>query len=153
MHAARSRLCRLPATSRVDAQRQLPPTGSKPFGSGKGNWKKQKYSKVGRCERYDKSNKSSVGAFGSEGHGHGNSSLGHKRKLPLREQKKKVSWIKAKQKLSQAEFQQRIKTCSCINCGEQGHIFEACTKPKPSRLLMGAVDPQVYVPTIVDSFL
>ncbi len=31
-----------------------------------------------------------------------------------------------------AEFQQRLKTGSCIYCGEQGHIFEACAKPKPS---------------------
>ena len=116
----------------MNAHRQLPPTGSKPSGSGKGSWKKLKYSEVGCSERYDKSNKPFVGAFGSEGHGHDNSSLGHKRKLPPHEQKKNISWIKAKQKLSQAEFQQRIKTDSCINCGEQGHIFAACTKPKPS---------------------
>jgi hypothetical protein len=94
--------------------------------------KKQKYSEGGRFERYDNYNKPSLGACGSEVHAHGNSSLGHKRKLPPHEQKKKDSWIKAKYKLSQAEFQQRIKTGSCINCGEQGHIFEACTKPKPS---------------------
>ena len=65
--------------------------------------------------------------------------------------KTKDSWRKAKQKLSQAEFQQRIKTSPCINCGEQGHIFAACTKPKSSKLLMGAYDPQVLVPTIVNS--
>ncbi len=128
MYAARSTLCRLPATSRVDAHRQLPSAGSKPSGSGKSSWKKEKYTEGGR---FDKSNKPSIGASGSEGHGHGNSSLGHKRKLPPRDQKKKDSWIKAKQKMSPAEFQQRIKTGSCINCGEQGHIFEACTKPKP----------------------
>jgi len=87
---------------------------------GKSSWKKQKYSEDGR---FDKSNKPFVGASGSEGHGHGNYSLGHKRKLPPQEQKKKVSWIKAKEKLSPAEFQQRNKTGSCINCGEQGHIF------------------------------
>ncbi len=132
LHAARSNLCRLPATSRVDVQRQLHSTGSKPSGSGKGSWKKQKYLEGGRSKCYDKSNKPSVGAYGSEGHGHGNSSIGHKRKLPPHEQKKKDSWIKAKQKLSPAEFQQRIKTGSCINYGEQGQIFEACTKPKPS---------------------
>jgi hypothetical protein len=51
--------------------------------------------------------------------------------LPPHEQKKKDSWIKGKQKLSPAEFQQIIKIGSCINCGEQGYIFEACTKPKP----------------------
>ena len=132
LHAARSNLCRLPATSRLDSQRQLPPQGSKPSRSGRSIWKKQKYSEGGRPERFDKFNKPSVGAFGSEGYGHGNSSQGHKRKLPPHEQTKKDSWIKAKHKLSPAEFQQRIKTGSCINCGEQGHIFEACTKPKPS---------------------
>jgi hypothetical protein len=132
LHDARSNLFRLPATSQVDAQRQLPSTGSKPSGSGKGSWRKQKYSKGGRFERYDKSNKPFVGASGSGDHGHGNSSLGHNRKLPPHEQKKNDSWIKAKQKLSPAELQQRIKAGSYINCGEQGHIFEACTKPKPS---------------------
>ena len=90
MHAARSILCRLPTTSRVDAQRQLPPTGSKPSGSGKGSWKKQKYPEGGRPERYDKSSKPFVGASVSEGHGHGNSSQGHKRKLPPREKKKRI---------------------------------------------------------------
>jgi hypothetical protein len=68
------------------------------------SWKKLKYSEGGRLERFDKSNKPFVGASGSAGHGHGNSSLGHNRKLPPNEQKKKDSWIKAWQKLSQAEF-------------------------------------------------
>jgi hypothetical protein len=68
-----------------------------------------------------------VGASCSEGHGHGNSSLGHKQKLPPNEHKKNDSWIKA-----HAEFQQRIKTGSCLYCGEQGYIFEAWAKPKPS---------------------
>ena len=116
----------------MDAQRPLPLTRSKPSGFGKGTWKKQNYSEGERSERFDKSNKSFVGAYSSEGHGHVTSSLRQKRKLNPHEQKNKDSCIKAKQKLSQAEFQQRIKTGSCINCGEQGHIFEACTKPKPS---------------------
>jgi len=37
VHAARSYFCRLPATSRMDAQRQLLPTGSKPSRSDKGS--------------------------------------------------------------------------------------------------------------------
>ena len=41
LYAARSNLCRLPTTSRVDAQRQLPPTGSQPSGSSKSSWKKK----------------------------------------------------------------------------------------------------------------
>ena len=72
------------------------------------------------------------GASRSGTSSHGLSAHGQKRKLPPHQQKKKDSWLKAKQKLSSAEFQQRRKTGSCINCGEQGHIFEACTKPKPS---------------------
>ena len=70
----------------MDAQRQLPSTGSKHAGFGKISWKKQKYSEGGRS---DKSNKPYIGA-GSEGHGHGNSSLGHRRKLPPHEQKKRI---------------------------------------------------------------
>jgi hypothetical protein len=38
---------------------------------------------------------------------HGISAHGQKRKLPPHKQKKKDSWIKARQKLSPAEFQQR----------------------------------------------
>jgi hypothetical protein len=56
LQVAISNLSKLPATYRVDAQRQLPSTGSKPCGFGKGSWKKQKYSEGGRSERYDKSN-------------------------------------------------------------------------------------------------
>ena len=85
-----------------------------------------------RSQSFDKSNKFSGGTSGSESHAHGNSSLGHKRQVPPHEQTKNDSRIKAKQKMSQAEFPLRIKTGSCINCGEQGHIFEACTKPKTS---------------------
>ena len=117
----------------MDSERQLQPTVPKASGSSKGSRKRQnKHSEDGRSQQFDESNRSFVGASGSEGRGHGNSSIGQKRKLPPREQKKKDSWIKAKHKLSLAEFQQRIKTSSCINCGEQSHIFEACTKPKPS---------------------
>ena len=89
-------------------------------------------SEGGRSHYVEKSNRSSGGASDRGSHGHGNSSLRQKRKLPPHDQKKRDSWINAKQKLSPAEFQQRIKTGSCISCGEQGHIFEAYTKPKPS---------------------
>ncbi len=38
LHAARNNLCRLPTTSRMDVQRQIPPTALlKPSGSGKSN--------------------------------------------------------------------------------------------------------------------
>ncbi len=59
----------------MDSQRQLQSTGLKASGSSKGSWKKQnKYLGRGRSQRFDKSNKPYVGAFGSEGHGHGKSS-------------------------------------------------------------------------------
>ena len=59
----------------------------------------------GLSQTFDKSNRPSVGTSIIEGHGHGNSSIGHTRKLPPHEQKKKDSWLKAKHKLSQGEFQ------------------------------------------------
>ena len=103
-------MCRLPTTSRVDAQRQLPPTGSKPSDSGKGSWKKQKYSESGRSELYDKSNKPSVGASRSEGHGHGNSSLiGHKRKMPPHEQKKNILGLRLNRNSLKQNFNKELK--------------------------------------------
>ncbi len=72
----------------MDSKRQLHPTGLKALGTSKNNKKKQnKDLDGGRSQRFDKSNKPYVGAFGGEGHGHGNSSLGHKRKLSPNEQK------------------------------------------------------------------
>jgi len=43
LHATRSNLCRLPATYRVDSQRQLQSAGPKTSGSSKSIWKKQKH--------------------------------------------------------------------------------------------------------------
>ena len=60
----------------------------------------------GRSHSFDKSNISSSGASSSGSHGHGNSSLGQKRKQPPHEKKNKDSWIKAEYKLSPAEFKQ-----------------------------------------------
>ena len=41
------------------------------------------------------------------------------------------SWNKARAKLTNEEYYKRRKTKFCINCGEQGHLFADCTKPKP----------------------
>ena len=107
--------------------------GLKTSNCSKINWKGQnKHTKGGRFQSFDKLNRASGVASGSGSHRHGNAALGQKRKLPRHEEKKKDYWIQANQNLSPTEFQQRFKTCSCINCGEQYHIFEACTKPKPS---------------------
>ncbi len=102
LHDARSNLCRLPAISRVDSKWQLQSASPKTLGSSKGSWKRRKHSEGGRPHHFQKSNRPYIGASGSEGHGHGNSSLGQKRKLLPHEQKKKDSWIKAKKKLSPA---------------------------------------------------
>ena len=92
LHAARSNLCRLPTTSREYSQRQLQPTGPKASFSSKGNWNRHnEHSKGGRPQHFDKPNKPCVDTYGNEGHGYGNSSLGHKRKLPPHEQKKNDS--------------------------------------------------------------
>ena len=69
LHAARSTLCRLSSTSRVDSQRQLQPTGPKASGSSKGRWKRHtKHSEGGRPQHFDKPNRPFVGAYGSVGH-------------------------------------------------------------------------------------
>jgi hypothetical protein len=39
-------------------------------------------------------------------------------------------WNKAKSKLTEEEFNKRRRTFACINCGEVGHKFADCTKPK-----------------------
>jgi hypothetical protein len=41
------------------------------------------------------------------------------------------SWNKAKAKLAEDEFKKRRRTNACINCGEVGHKFSNCPKPKP----------------------
>jgi hypothetical protein len=81
--------------------------GPKTFGSSKASWKRHNTHSEGGLS-HDKSSRTFGGAFDIEGHGYGNSSLEQKRKLPPRDQKKMESWIKAKQKMSEAEFQQRI---------------------------------------------
>ena len=54
LHVARSNLCRVPITSRVDSPRQLQPTGFKASGSSKGNWKRQnKHLDGRRSENFD----------------------------------------------------------------------------------------------------
>ena len=44
------------------------------------------------------------------------------------------SWNKAKKRLSTDEINKRRNTSACMNCGEVGHVFNDCPKPKP-RLL------------------
>ena len=41
------------------------------------------------------------------------------------------SWNKAKKRLEPDEISRRRNTCACMNCGEVGHVFKDCPKPKP----------------------
>ena len=41
------------------------------------------------------------------------------------------SWNKANAKIIEDEFNKRRRTNACINCGEVGHKFSNCPKPKP----------------------
>ncbi len=41
------------------------------------------------------------------------------------------SWNKAKKRLTTNEYNRLRKTNACINCGEVGHKFNDCPKPKP----------------------
>ena len=76
-HVVRRSLCRLPATSRGNTQRQVrQPTCPKTSSSSKRSWKGQnKHTEDGRSQCIDKYNRTSSGSSGSGSHGHGNSSL------------------------------------------------------------------------------
>ncbi len=41
------------------------------------------------------------------------------------------SWNKAKKRLTLDEINRRRNTGACMNCGEVGHVFKDCPKPKP----------------------
>ena len=41
------------------------------------------------------------------------------------------SWNKAKTKLTEDEFNKSRRANACISCGEVGHKFSNCPKPKP----------------------
>ena len=78
--------------------------GPKTSGSSKSNWKGQNKHSESLNMLISHVDIPSGGASRSGSHGHGNSSLGQKRKLSPHEQKKRDSWITAKQELSPAEF-------------------------------------------------
>jgi hypothetical protein len=66
LHAARSNLCRLLTTSRVESQRQLQPTCPKAFGASNGSWKKHnKHSEDGRSQHLNKPTRPSLGTSGA----------------------------------------------------------------------------------------
>ena len=50
---------------------------------------------------------------------------------------------KAKKRLTTDEINRRHNTGACVNCGEVGHLFKDCPKPKP-RLLESGVDITIY---------
>jgi hypothetical protein len=47
------------------------------------------------------------------------------------ESKNYDSWNKTKDKLTADEYKKRRRTNACIKCGEFGHTFSDCPKPKP----------------------
>jgi len=54
------------------------------------------------------------------------------------------SWNKAKANLTENEFNKRRRANACINCGEIGHKFFNCPKPKPG-LLESVIDSTVPI--------
>jgi len=54
------------------------------------------------------------------------------------------SWNKAKAKLTKDEFNKRRRTNACINCGEVGHKYSNCLKPKP-WLLESVLDSTIPI--------
>jgi len=57
--------------------------------------------------------------------------MGRKENYLHMNKRKKTRGLRLSRNYSQPS-KKKLKTGSCINCGEQGHIFEACTNPKPS---------------------
>jgi hypothetical protein len=75
--------------------------------------------------------KSKDGASGSKGFTKSAGiDKGSKRKVSFTE-KPYEAWNKAKSKLTEEEYNKRRRTNACINCGEVGHKFSDCPKPKP----------------------
>ena len=54
-----------------------------------------------------------------------------KRKVAFEKEKSFDYWNKGKGKLTEDEYNKRRRTNACINCGEVGHKFSDCPKPKP----------------------
>jgi len=54
------------------------------------------------------------------------------------------SWNKTKDKLTADEYNKRRRLNACINCGEVGHIFFECPKPKP-RLFESVINSAIHI--------
>ena len=99
LHASRSTLSRLPAVTQKPEAQKSTTFHPRDAASRKSIWRGLN-KPLGSPNPLSLS--ASGGASGSGTSGHGLSSHGQKRKLPPYEQKKKDSWLKAKQKLSSA---------------------------------------------------
>lgn len=73
------------------------------------------------------------GKFGGRGsgNGHGNDN-GNKDKKPMSaDEKGRAQFHAAKNKWNKEELKKIYDTKACVNCGDTGHKFSECTKPKP----------------------
>ena len=61
------------------------------------------------------------------------------------ESKNYDSWNKAKDKLSTDEYNKCRRKNDCIKCGEVGHKFSDCPKPKPLLLESVIIDTTVPI--------
>ncbi len=55
----------------------------------------------------------------------------HSKRVRSDKNKNYDSLNKAKKWLTPDEINRRRNTCACMNCGEVGHVFKDCPKPKP----------------------
>lgn len=73
------------------------------------------------------------GRFGGRGfgNGHGNDN-GNKDKKPMTaDEKGRAQFHAAKNKWNKEELKKIYDTKACVNCGDTGHKFSECAKPKP----------------------
>jgi hypothetical protein len=108
-----------PSNSNTDRQQPKQPTKQ---------WPK---SSKNDSKQWSKTSKWSPKGNASTEWSKGKSADSKKRKVAFEKDKPFESWNKAKDKLTEEEYNKRRRTKACINCGEVGHKFSDCPKPKP----------------------
>ena len=104
---------------------------TKTFSNGNGNGNSSKKKSKGQWKGRNGNGGGKNGTGGSASASDGKSNGKRKVTFSNFSTKENDSWKKARAKLTTEEYYKRRKTKSCINCGEQDHLFADCTKPKP----------------------
>jgi hypothetical protein len=118
------------------ASSSLPSGSSTPSNSNNDRQPKQQTKQWPKSPKNDSKHWSKTSKWSPKGNASvewskGKSADANKRKVVFEKDKSFESWNKAKGKLTDVEYNKRRRTNACINCGEVGHKFSECPKPKP----------------------